>query len=1396
MSNKIFNFTSMKLMLKFIVFILICLVTHETKAQVFIKPNNSYGLEYNRIKLDTALVTPSDTVVNKIVGSVAVLNSVFYIKNLYSWDAIALAGSGGGSGSPLTWENVLDNGSDFSHSHLSNGNTNDLYFNNYGVFTVNSDQFAVPYLSGGDVNNQWITTDGAGNFFLKSLPIAVDSSGTTFGNQDLQDVIEQGNRLRHNNTIHSVGHDFYIDSLGNYSTFSGKTATFDNQTGAYTEIHQDSANAYLYSQGYTGLNISEVRTHQDSAHFQSYDSLGHNARFTAYGKGTLNSYASIADSLNSPKIVFGDANYKNSDITQVLTTNSNGDLTFTSGGGVTGDITWSVLSILNTPPGSPVTGDTYLVGTAGTGAWSGHNNQIASWNGSSWDFGTATTGDLLQNDNNSIVYKWTGTAWVQVGKAPWLIGLNAGVTNPKFGTSNNTGLGIYTNNTQRLGIGNAGAFTFNALSGTGNALMGLSSTGLASRVTPVWDTTNVSNADAWHVPHDGVTSANANGNLMLADRTKRRKYFPAGVYILDVSALRSGSQVNKKGLEVTQDSIEIFGDPAGGTIFKAKATATGDTSTTNWYAVINALYRSNIYIHDITIDGNRANEAVYNSNPYVNPSGHNDTSKHYTINGIYFKDGGGNRVKNVSVYGCPGFGIEVYNANVNIDNAVDSLNGMAGIDYVTKSTGICTNSRCTYNNSDNIRIDNCSGGLKFDNIEVSFSGTVTTSNLFAGIWHNNSSNISFDHIYSHDNSAYGMDGGAADSTYSNISLTNSWIEYNANGGYVTGIPGTVIDNVTFKNNGKKRDGTTDTHSSYNPGAIVVNNLARLRVNNIYAFDTGVNSQTYFFKNWGGGTSTLGFYNSTVSNVHAYNIADTAHFKNGDRGTNDFSQIHLYTSSGGMIPFAADTAVKVMIKGTEKWIDKTTYFASSGGSGSTALSSLTAATATNTINSADFGQVWQWNTLSTNSALSLTSTSTAGDGSKMLQITRSGANANAAKTIYGQYTTVTNTNATSGTNIGGYFSATGATSPVVALTNNFGVQVDAPGTAATITGGIQLTNTTDATVGTTVQMPGTLEFDGTAWKSNATAAAQHHRWRFKMTPATGAASTASTFTLQVSNNNNTFADAFSVTNLGVWNFPVVSGNPTFQFGNGYTAMAGNSVTTGYGLTIGPAGTAGFLNLSGGYTSTTAMVALNVNPSLSLVNPNNASYSVGTKSIPTTNSALVYTQTPTDFIGVMGQPQYATAATSVVFTAVTGVEGSVNLASNVAVNTTTARGFHAYITGAATPTGKAVTWAGLDIDSADNNHYTTNNYGIRQKGTNATSFFAGGTLVGWNGSATPALSSTKILFQVQGDNTKGSIPAPRMTNTQRDAISSPDEGLQIYSTTDHAYEYFNGTSWNQF
>lgn len=42
------------------------------------------------------------------------------------------------------------------------------------------------------------------------------------------------------------------------------------------------------------------------------------------------------------------------------------------------------------------------------------------------------------------------------------------------------------------------------------------------------------------------------------------------------------------------------------------------------------------------------------------------------------------------------------------------------------------------------------------------------------------------------------------------------------------------------------------------------------------------------------------------------------------------------------------------------------------------------------------------------------------------------------------------------------------------------------------------------------------------------------------------------------------------------------------------------------------------------------------------------------------------------------------------------------------------------------------------------------------------------------------------------TKGLLP-PRLTTTQRDAISSPAEGLLVYNLTTHQMNYWNATSW---
>ncbi|MEK7633882.1 MAG: phage integrase SAM-like domain-containing protein, partial [Patescibacteria group bacterium] len=90
-----------------------------------------------------------------------------------------------------------------------------------------------------------------------------------------------------------------------------------------------------------------------------------------------------------------------------------------------------------------------------------------------------------------------------------------------------------------------------------------------------------------------------------------------------------------------------------------------------------------------------------------------------------------------------------------------------------------------------------------------------------------------------------------------------------------------------------------------------------------------------------------------------------------------------------------------------------------------------------------------NSLTTGTALNVSSTSTGGGASgvsKVLNISRSGANDQLAHTSYGLYSAVTNTNVTSGTNIAGYFSASGATTAnygLIVAAGNVGIGTTGP-----------------------------------------------------------------------------------------------------------------------------------------------------------------------------------------------------------------------------------------------------------------------------------------------------------------------------------------------------------------
>lgn len=72
---------------------------------------------------------------------------------------------------------------------------------------------------------------------------------------------------------------------------------------------------------------------------------------------------------------------------------------------------------VNDPPGSPTTGDRYVIGPAPTGAWVGQANNIAQYDGSSWDFTVPNEGTAIYIEDTMVLCIFNGTSWVKMGTA-------------------------------------------------------------------------------------------------------------------------------------------------------------------------------------------------------------------------------------------------------------------------------------------------------------------------------------------------------------------------------------------------------------------------------------------------------------------------------------------------------------------------------------------------------------------------------------------------------------------------------------------------------------------------------------------------------------------------------------------------------------------------------------------------------------------------------------------------------------------------------------------------------------------------------------------------------------------------------------------------------------------
>lgn len=84
---------------------------------------------------------------------------------------------------------------------------------------------------------------------------------------------------------------------------------------------------------------------------------------------------------------------------------------------------------VTSPPATNTKGDRYIIPTNATGAWSGKVNQIAHWNGSSWEFYAPEIGwsVYVDDEDKNYVYN-TDKKWVRSGEANQNIVAGAGLT--------------------------------------------------------------------------------------------------------------------------------------------------------------------------------------------------------------------------------------------------------------------------------------------------------------------------------------------------------------------------------------------------------------------------------------------------------------------------------------------------------------------------------------------------------------------------------------------------------------------------------------------------------------------------------------------------------------------------------------------------------------------------------------------------------------------------------------------------------------------------------------------------------------------------------------------------------------------------------------------------------
>ena len=78
----------------------------------------------------------------------------------------------------------------------------------------------------------------------------------------------------------------------------------------------------------------------------------------------------------------------------------------------------------STPPGSPASGDLYIVGSSPTGAWTGQAGKLAYYD-QGWYFVVPNEGAVLWVNDEDVAYSYNGTSWILTTQNLSKVGVNA-----------------------------------------------------------------------------------------------------------------------------------------------------------------------------------------------------------------------------------------------------------------------------------------------------------------------------------------------------------------------------------------------------------------------------------------------------------------------------------------------------------------------------------------------------------------------------------------------------------------------------------------------------------------------------------------------------------------------------------------------------------------------------------------------------------------------------------------------------------------------------------------------------------------------------------------------------------------------------------------------------------